>query len=94
MAILSVFKSPKYILNHPVEVTVKKNDKTFYSSYDEANIMSSGSTEDEAVARLEGVFIVMYEKLNRVPENRLEPALLKHRQIINSLITKVATPSI
>jgi len=60
-----------YKLRRPFTATVQSDSPGFVASFPEASIHASGETQDEAIANLKDMIVLVYRCLSGEPADRL-----------------------
>jgi dCTP deaminase len=78
-----------YELERNIPVVLKPSDDGFTATFFDANIGTSGDTEEEAVDNLRTLIIDTFKLLNSEPIDRLGPEPQRQIRLLRSLIRKV-----
>ncbi len=79
----------RYELARDIPVVLQPSDDGFTATFFDANIGSSGDTEEEALDNLRSLIIDTFELLDSEPMDRLGPESQRQLQVLQSLIRKV-----
>jgi len=77
-----------YRLISPVMAVLQGNDGDYTASFFDANIGSSGETQQEAIDNLKELLIMSFESLADDDDNSLGPQMRRQKAVLSSFITR------
>ena len=80
------FAPEPFRLREPVWAVVQAVDDAFVATYFDANISTSGDTQEEAVANLKDLILDIYLDLDEEPVERLGPEPKRQLAVLRSVI--------
>lgn len=75
-----------YRLIRDIPIVVQPVDEGFTATFFDANIATSGDTEEEAISNLRTLIVDMIEYLRSEPEEALGPGPRRQLQVLNAFI--------
>jgi len=82
------FAPESLTLREPIWVVVQPVDDAFVATFFDANISTSGDTQEEAIANLKDLLLDVYLDLEEEPEERLGPEPRRQLAVLRSLIRR------
>ncbi len=80
------FEPEPFALREPIWAVVQSLDDAFVATFFDANISTSGDTQEEAIANLKDLLLDIYLDLEEEPEERLGPEPKRQLAVLRSLI--------
>ncbi len=80
------FAPEPFTLREPIWVVVQTVDDAFVATFFDANISTSGDTQEEAIANLKDLLLDIYLDLEEEPEERLGPEPKRQLAVLRSVI--------
>jgi hypothetical protein len=86
---LATLDPGRYELERPIPVMLQPSDDGFTATFFDANIGSSGDTEEEAVDNLRTLIIDTFDLLDSTQTEKLGPEPRRRLRLLRSLIRKI-----
>lgn len=83
---LETLEPEPYLVAKPLNIHIRFCEDEFIASFHDANLSTSGDTQEEAYDNLKEVIITIYNTLNRHEDSELGPGPLRQKKILNSFI--------
>ena len=84
-----IFAPEPFRLSDPIWTVVQPIDDSFVATFFDANVSTSGDTQEEAVANLKDLILDIYVDLEEEPEERLGPEPKRQLAVLRSLIRRI-----
>ena len=84
------FAPEPFELLRDLPVVVQPVEEYFTATFFDANISTSGETQEEAVANLKELILDIFESLEAEPEERLGPEPARQKAVLARLIRRTA----
>ena len=85
---ISTFAPEPFSLRETMWAVVQAVEDAFVATFFDANISTSGDTQEEAIANLKDLILDIYLDLEREPEERLGPEPKRQQAVLQSLIRR------
>ncbi len=85
---ISTFAPEPFEIVRDFSVVVRYEDDGFVATLFDANISSSGSTREEAVANVKDLILMIFEDSESEPDGDLGPAMIRQKYALRSLIRR------
>jgi predicted RNase H-like HicB family nuclease len=83
---IQTFEPEPYSLLKPMSVLIEDSEDGYLASFFDANIGTSGETEQEAFENLKSLVLDMFDSLNREAPERLGPEPARQLAVLRSFI--------
>ena len=83
---VTTFAPEPFELVKDILVVVQSTGEDFTASFFDANIHASGDTQEEAVANLKDVMLIMLRRFEKEPEHRLGPEPKRQLAVLRDFI--------
>jgi hypothetical protein len=83
---LSTFAPEPYTVKRPIPIAVQENSYGFFASFADANINSSGDTQQEAFANVRELILDVFDRLNSLPAKKLGPGPARQIAVLREFI--------
>ncbi len=88
---LSSFAPEPYAVKRPIPITVQESEDGFLASFVDANVNSSGDTQQEAFANVRELILDVFDRLSSFPADKLGPGPKRQIAILREFMD--ATPN-
>jgi hypothetical protein len=85
---ISTFDPEPFDLLKEIKVVVRPRDDEFVATFFDANVNASGCNETDAVDNLKGALIRRFDHLDKMPPEKLGPAMAKQIAVLRTLIRR------
>ena len=87
---VTTFAPEPFELIEQLLVVVQQTGDHYVASFFDANIHASGATQEEAVANLKDVMLIMFRRFEGEPQNRLGPEPKRQLAVLRNFIRKAS----
>lgn len=88
---VATFAPEPYAVKQPFGIVVWHQPEGFIASFVDANINSSGDTQQEAFANTKELILDTFDRLNSLPANKLGPGPKRQLAVLREFIIHVPT---
>jgi hypothetical protein len=85
-AVIGTLSPEPYILRRSIPVHIRPSGENYIATFFDANISTSGETEEEAFSNLKSLLTDSFEYLDSVPEEQLGPEPLRQLGVLREFI--------
>jgi predicted RNase H-like HicB family nuclease len=86
---IQMFDSMEFSVQHPFLAVVQPDEDGFNATFFDANIGTSGDTQDEAVANLKDLILITFEQFESLEhENKLGPEPARQLSVLRKVIKR------
>ena len=87
---ITTFSPEPFEVINEILVVVQPTDDDYMASFFDANIHASGDTQEEAVANLKDIMLIMFRRFEKEPSNRLGPEPKRQLAVLRNFLQKVS----
>ena len=87
---LSTFAPEPYVLKHPIPIAIQETTDGFLASFVDANINTSGDTQQEAFANARELILDVFDRLHGLPAKKLGPGPARQIAVLKDFIDAAA----
>ena len=85
-AVIQTFEPELYELLRPITVAISDDGDGFMATFHDANISTTGDTEQEAFENLKSLILDVFDSLEREPPERLGPEPRRQLAVLRSFL--------
>lgn len=85
---IQTFAPEPYILNKQINIVVRYQDNQYLASFFDANLSTSGDTQEEAVFNLKDLILATFQMLNEMRDRDLGPVPLHQKKVLEEFISQ------
>jgi len=85
--VIATFCPEPYTLRHSIPIHIQPTDGSFVATFFDANISTSGETEEEAFANLKSLIAETFDFLESVPEEQLGPEPFRQLAVLREFVS-------
>lgn len=85
---IQTFAPEPFEVLQPISAVVQADEGAFVATLFDANISSSGDTQEEAVANLKDLILMIFQDFENEDDADLGPAMIRQKQTLLSLIRR------
>jgi predicted RNase H-like HicB family nuclease len=85
--VVSTFSPEPYTVKQPIPVNIRLSGESFIASFFDANISTSGETEEEAFSNLKSLLVETFDFLESLPEQQLGPEPLRQITVLRDFVS-------
>jgi predicted RNase H-like HicB family nuclease len=86
-AVISTFSPEPYVLKLSIPVHIRSVDESFIATFFDANISTSGETEEEAFSNLKSLIVETFDYLDLVDPEHLGPEPLRQLEVLREFMS-------
>ena len=85
---IATFAPEPFAVIRGFNVVVQPAEDSFVATLQDANISSSGETEEEAVANIKDLILMIFQGFEHEDDSELGPAMIRQKHVLQSLIRR------
>ena len=86
LAVIQTFEPEPYELLRPITVSISEDGDGYMATFYDANISTTGDTEQEAFENFKNLILDVFDSLEREPSERLGPEPRRQLAVLRSVL--------